>query len=227
MREESRPNGTLLISVSSAICALALPGPARCQEAPVLDTDQVLDYGWLYSRSGRRRSLLGREPGRAEHQRPQHPISFWMRRLPCCGNPVTPESEGRTFGVRLRITGVIGFCPVRQHLGVRPSRASTSERFSRASSSSSRRGRRSMLRPLPSTSAGPRRARARQTSCSESWGCVPSSSFRGGAGARTGAPVERRIQFHRYRGCGPQPRHDLEQGGRAVSTRLHDTRSDS
>ena len=32
-----------------------------------------------------------------------------MRRLPCCGNPITANVEGRTFGIRLRLTSVIGF----------------------------------------------------------------------------------------------------------------------
>ena len=36
------------------------------------------------------------------------PISIWMRSLPCCGNPTTPEVEGRTLGIRLRLTSIIG-----------------------------------------------------------------------------------------------------------------------
>ena len=89
--------------------AAAWPGAAIAQDSPQLDPDQVLDYAWLYSRTGDAVAFtdLGLEAQSTNIL--SIPISFWMRRLPCCGNPITPEIEGRTFGVRLRLTGVIGF----------------------------------------------------------------------------------------------------------------------
>jgi len=89
--------------------AAAWPGGAIAQDSPQLDPDQVLDYGWLYSRSddGVVFTDIGLEAQSTNIL--SIPVSFWMRRLPCCGNPITPEIEGRTFGVRLRLTGVIGF----------------------------------------------------------------------------------------------------------------------
>lgn len=85
------------------------PGVALSQEMPELDPDQLLDYAWLYSRTddGIAFTDIGLEAQSTNIL--SIPVSFWMRRLPCCGNPITPEIEGRTFGVRLRLTGVIGF----------------------------------------------------------------------------------------------------------------------
>ena len=93
----------------AAVLALAWPGGAIAQESPELDPDQVLDYAWLYSRADDAIAFtdLGLEAQSTNIL--SIPVSFWMRRLPCCGNPITPDIEGRTFGVRLRLTGVIGF----------------------------------------------------------------------------------------------------------------------
>jgi hypothetical protein len=97
------------LALFAALAAL-VPANARGQEAPELDPDQILDYGWLYSPSAN--DGIDFNSGGAGAQSTNYlsiPISLWMRRLPCCGNPITPEVEGRTFGVRLRITSVIGF----------------------------------------------------------------------------------------------------------------------
>ena len=93
----------------ASVLAGVSPGAVRAQEAPELDPDQVLDYAWLYSRTddGIAFTDIGLEAQSTNIL--SIPVSFWMRRLPCCGNPITPGIEGRTFGVRLRLTGVIGF----------------------------------------------------------------------------------------------------------------------
>ena len=93
----------------ASVLAGVSPGVVRAQEAPELDPDQVLDYAWLYSRTddGIAFTDIGLEAQSTNIL--SIPVSFWMRRLPCCGNPITPGIEGRTFGVRLRLTGVIGF----------------------------------------------------------------------------------------------------------------------
>ncbi len=73
-----------------------------------MDPDQVLDYAQLYSTDdGIGFSSLGQ--GAQNTNLLNIPISFWLRRLPCCGNPITPAVEDRTVGVRLRLTSVIGF----------------------------------------------------------------------------------------------------------------------
>ena len=95
-------------ALSAAISTLS-PALAHGQEAPSLDPDQVLDYGWIYSRSDDGISFGDVNLGAQSTNLLSIPISFWMRRLPCCGNPITPETEDRTFGVRLRLTSVIGF----------------------------------------------------------------------------------------------------------------------
>ncbi len=93
----------------AAVFALGWPGGTIAQESPELDPDQVLDYAWLYSRTddGVAFTDIGLEAQSTSIL--SIPVSFWMRRLPCCGNPITPDIEDRTFGVRLRLTGVIGF----------------------------------------------------------------------------------------------------------------------
>jgi hypothetical protein len=93
----------------TAALAFLFPAHASGQEAPELDPDQILDYGWLYSHTDD--DIAFSDEGMGAHSTSflSIPISLWMRRLPCCGNPITPEVEGRTFGVRLRITSVIGF----------------------------------------------------------------------------------------------------------------------
>lgn len=101
-------NATIGLALASVLAGVS-PGTVRAQEAPELDPDQVLDYAWLYSRTddGIAFTDVGLEAQSTNIL--SIPVSFWMRRLPCCGNPITPGIEGRTFGVRLRLTGVIGF----------------------------------------------------------------------------------------------------------------------
>ena len=110
-RTSRRPalrNATIGLALASVLAGVS-PGTVRAQEAPELDPDQVLDYAWLYSRTddGIAFTDIGLEAQSTNIL--SIPVSFWMRRLPCCGNPITPGIEGRTFGVRLRLTGVIGF----------------------------------------------------------------------------------------------------------------------
>lgn len=93
----------------ASVLAAVLPGDACAQESPQLDPDQVLDYAWLYSRTDDGIVFTDIALEAQSTNILSIPVSFWMRRLPCCGNPITPEIEGRTFGVRLRLTGVIGF----------------------------------------------------------------------------------------------------------------------
>ncbi len=93
----------------AAVLAAVSPEPARGQEMPSLDPDQLVHYPWIYSSSDDAIDFAGVGLGAQSTNFLSIPISFWMRRLPCCGNPITPKIEGRTFGVRLRITGVIGF----------------------------------------------------------------------------------------------------------------------
>ena len=96
-----------------AVFALALaavcPSVALSQEPPELDPDQVLDYAWLYSRGDDGIVFSDLGAGSQSTNVLSIPISFWLHRLPCCGNPITPDIEGRKIGVRLRLTGVIGF----------------------------------------------------------------------------------------------------------------------
>lgn len=102
------PRLSSVLALAAALAALS-PVPARAQEAPDLDPDQVLDYGWLYSHTDDGIGFSDADTGAQSTNLLSIPISIWMRRLPCCGNPITPEVEGRTLGVRLRITSVIGF----------------------------------------------------------------------------------------------------------------------
>lgn len=102
-----RCRAAVLLALAAAL-AVVVPRPASCQETPVLDTDQVLDYGWIYSRSDDGIAFSGVSLGAQSTNVLSIPISFWIRRLPCCGNPITPETEGNTFGVRLRLTSLIG-----------------------------------------------------------------------------------------------------------------------
>jgi hypothetical protein len=99
--------------VSFSLLALALANPwpeaAPAQELPELDPDQVLDYAWLYSRTADGIVFSDLGAGSQSTNVLSIPISFWLRRLPCCGNPITPDIEDRKLGVRLRLTGVIGF----------------------------------------------------------------------------------------------------------------------
>lgn len=74
-----------------------------------MGADQLLDYGWLYSQSNDGMAFSDVDLGAQSTNLLSIPISFWLRRLPCCGNPVTPETEHNKVGVRLRLTGVIGF----------------------------------------------------------------------------------------------------------------------
>jgi len=92
----------------AAVLAVVSPGPARGQEESSLDADQLLHYPWIYSGTDDGIAFSSVDLGAQSTNFLSIPISFWMRRLPCCGNPITPEVEGRTFGWRLRVTGVIG-----------------------------------------------------------------------------------------------------------------------
>ena len=103
-----RRRALAVFALSATISALS-PALARGQEAPALDPDQVLDYGWIYSSSDDGIAFGDVNLGAQSTNLLSIPISFWMRRLPCCGNPITPKTEDRTFGVRLRLTSVIGF----------------------------------------------------------------------------------------------------------------------
>ena len=99
---------SLVVGLLAAVVAV-WPGHTIAQEPPETNPDQVLDYGWLYSRSddGFTFSDVGLEAQSTNIL--SIPISFWLRRLPCCGNPITPEIEDHTVGVRLRLTSIIGF----------------------------------------------------------------------------------------------------------------------
>lgn len=98
----------VVLAQLAALVALSAE-PLHGQEAPELDPDQILDYGWIYSRSDDGIAFTDVSLGAQSTNLLSIPISFWMRRLPCCGNPITPKTEGRTHGVRLRLTTVIGF----------------------------------------------------------------------------------------------------------------------
>lgn len=97
------------LGLMAVVGALALPGAAGAQDLPELDPDQILDYGWLYSRTDPGVSFSDVGLGAQSTNVLSIPISFWLRRLPCCGNPVGPGIEDRKLGVRLRLTSVIGF----------------------------------------------------------------------------------------------------------------------
>ena len=99
---------SLVVGLLAAVVAV-WPGHTIAQEPPETNPDQVLDYGWLYSRSddGFTFSDVGLEAQSTNIL--SIPISFWLRRLPCCGNPITPEIEDHSVGVRLRLTSIIGF----------------------------------------------------------------------------------------------------------------------
>lgn len=86
-----------------------VPGPARGQQAPTLDPDQVLDYSGIYSGRGDGITFGSASLGAQNTSLLSIPISFWLRRLPCCGNPPSAEVDDHSFGVRLRLTGVIGY----------------------------------------------------------------------------------------------------------------------
>jgi len=103
-----RSRASVILAAAAALAWLS-PGLARGQEVPTLDPDQILDYRWIYSDTDDALVFTNVGMGVQSTNFLSIPISFWMRRLPCCGNPITPETEGRTFGWRLRLTGVIGF----------------------------------------------------------------------------------------------------------------------
>ena len=96
-----------VILVLTAALVMMSPGLARCQDES-LDPDELLDFGWLYSESDDGIGFSSEGGGAQSASILSIPVSFWMRRLPCCGNPITPEVEGRTFGIRLRLTSIIG-----------------------------------------------------------------------------------------------------------------------
>jgi len=100
---------SLLVSVLCAAALLAAVRSVHGQETPSLDPDEVLNYAWIYSSEDDDIVFSSTSLGVQNMSRLSIPISIWLRRLPCCGNPVTPGVEGRTLGVRLRLTGVIGF----------------------------------------------------------------------------------------------------------------------
>ena len=85
------------------------PGRTHAQEPPSLDADQVLDYSWVYSRTDDGIAFGSTGLGAQSTNLLSIPISFWLRRLPCCGNPPSPKVDEHKFGVRLRLTGVIGY----------------------------------------------------------------------------------------------------------------------
>ena len=87
--------------------ALVSPGPARGQD-DTLNPDELLDFGSLYSDAGDGIGFSSAGSGAQSTTILSIPISVWMRRLPCCGNPITPELEGRTLGIRLRLTAIVG-----------------------------------------------------------------------------------------------------------------------
>lgn len=95
--------------VLTAGLLLLLAGPAVAQQPPPLDRDQLLDYAWIYSQPSDYVAYSGVQSGAQNTNFLTIPISIWLKRLPCCGNPITPEIEGRTTGIRLRLTSVIGF----------------------------------------------------------------------------------------------------------------------
>ena len=95
--------------VFAAVVVLLSARSIGAQEPPVLDPDQVLDYAALYSGLPDHIAFGGVHLGAQTTNLLSIPISFWLRRLPCCGNPVSPDVEGHTFGVRLRLTSVLGF----------------------------------------------------------------------------------------------------------------------
>ena len=99
----------LVVGLLAAAIVAASPGGVLAQERPELDPDQVLDYASLYSRTEDGIVLADVGLGVQSTNVLSIPISFWLRRLPCCGNPITPEIADHTFGVRLRLTGHIGF----------------------------------------------------------------------------------------------------------------------
>jgi len=87
--------------------ALVSPGLAHGQDGS-LDADELIDYGSLYSDADDGIGFSSAGSGAQSTTILSIPISIWMRRLPCCGNPITPEVEGRTIGIRLRLTAIVG-----------------------------------------------------------------------------------------------------------------------
>lgn len=92
-----------------AMLSSILAGTALAQDLPLLDPDEVLDYRWIYSRSDDGIAFAADGLGAQSTNLLSIPISLWLRRLPCCGNPASEAVSGRTFGVRLRLTGVLGY----------------------------------------------------------------------------------------------------------------------
>jgi hypothetical protein len=93
----------------AGLLSLAAVETGRAQDAPTLDPDQVLNYRGIYSRGDDGIVYGSTSLGAQSTNLLSIPISFWLRRLPCCGNPPSPEVDDHTFGVRLRLTGVIGY----------------------------------------------------------------------------------------------------------------------
>lgn len=102
------PSRAVVVPTLAMILAAVSPGAMHGQDVPTLDPDQALDYGWLYSQPDDGIVFTGVAQGVQSTNLLSIPISFWLLRVPCCGNPPNPKVDGRTFGLRLRITGVIG-----------------------------------------------------------------------------------------------------------------------
>jgi hypothetical protein len=96
-----------VILALTIVLALVAPGSAHGQEGS-LNPDELIDYGSLYSDADDGIGFSSLGGGAQSTTILSIPISIWMRRLPCCGNPITPEVEGRTVGIRLRLTSIIG-----------------------------------------------------------------------------------------------------------------------